>query len=94
MFTCLAYELEKVGLEVERQKVIPLQYDELTFETGFRIDLLINRTTVVEIKAVSALAEIHKAQLLSYLRLGGYAVGLLINFNVPMLKDGLCRLSN
>lgn len=74
---CLAHELRRAGLEFERQLTMPLIYDGETIETGYRLDLLIARTVVVEIKSVEALLDVHRAQLLSYLRLGGYRLGYL-----------------
>ena len=86
---CLAYELVERGLKVERQKLLPVVYREVTIEAGYRLDLLVEGRVVVEIKAVDRTEPIHKAQLLSYLRLSGCKVGLLINFNVRLLKDGI-----
>ena len=91
---CLAYELVERGLKVERQKLLPVVYREVTIEAGYRLDLLIEGRVVVEIKAVDRTEPIHKAQLLSYLRLSGCKVGLLINFNVRLLKDGIKRMAN
>jgi len=91
---CLAHEIEKCGLDTKRQMASPLVYDGLTLDVGYRLDLLVAGRVVVEIKAVESLAPVHRAQLLSYLRLGGYPLGYLINFNVVLLKDGICRLAN
>jgi GxxExxY protein len=91
---CLAHELRKRGHLVVQQLALPVVYDGIRIDLGYRIDLLINGALVVEVKAVSRLTPIHSAQLLSYLKLGGYKVGLVINFNVPRLKDGICRLVN
>lgn len=90
---CLAYELEKRGIQVEQQKALPLAYKEVRLDCGYRLDLLVENTVIVEIKAVDELAPIHSAQLLTYLRLSGCKVGLLINFNVPVLKQGIRRLA-
>jgi GxxExxY protein len=90
----LAYELAQRGLEVERQKAVPLVYKELNFDEGYRLDLLVARQVIVELKCVEALLPIHEAQLLSYLKLTGLKVGLLINFKVPVLKQGIKRLVN
>jgi GxxExxY protein len=90
----LAYELAQRGLEVERQKAVPLVYKELNFDEGYRLDLLVAGQVIVELKCVEALLPIHEAQLLSYLKLTGLKVGLLINFKVPVLKQGLKRLVN
>jgi GxxExxY protein len=91
---CLVYELAERELEVEQQKPLPLVYKEVTLDCGYRLDLLVENTVIVEIKAVDRLQPIHQAQLLSYLKLSGCEVGLLINFNVKMLKQGICRMVN
>jgi len=91
---CLAYELEKEGLAVERQKMVPLIYEQVKLECGYRMDLLVERSVVVEVKSIDALAPIHEAQTLSYLRLSGCKLALLINFNVTVLKDGIRRFIN
>ena len=91
--TCLAYELESKGLRVERQKPLPITYKDVHLDHGYRIDLLVENKVVVEIKAVDALLPIHQAQVLSYLRFSGCKIGLLLNFNVTLLKkDGIRRL--
>ena len=92
--TVLAYELVQRGLEVERQKAVPLVYKELSFDEGYRLDLLVAGQVIVELKCVEALLPIHEAQLLSYLKLTGLKVGLIINFKVPVLKQGIKRLVN
>lgn len=89
---CLAHELGKRGLECVRQVELPLKYDGLSFDSGLRLDLLVEDTVVVELKAVEQIHPVHKAQLLSYLRLTGKPVGLLINFHVPLIKDGIQRM--
>lgn len=91
---CLAYELAGRGFAVEKQKPVPLNYKDVQLDCGFRMDLLVGNQVVVELKAVDKLMPIHEAQLLSYLKLSKCKLGLLINFNVPMLKDGLRRLVN
>jgi GxxExxY protein len=91
---CLAFELREGGLKVEEQIALPVVYKNVSLDCGYRIDLLVKSEVVVEIKAIEALAPIHEAQLLSYLRLSGKRVGLLINFHVRMLKDGLKRIVN
>ncbi len=91
---CLAYELTKAGLTLERQKKLPIIYGELRLEEGYRIDLLVDGCVVVELKAQARLDEVHSAQLLSYLRLSGCEIGLLINFHVPHLRDGIRRVIN
>jgi len=91
---CLSYELGKKGLIVEQQKPVPLVYEEVKLECGYRMDLLLERSVVVEVKSVDALAPIHEAQTLSYLKLSGCKLALLINFNVTVLKDGIRRFIN
>ncbi|NPV08796.1 MAG: GxxExxY protein [Anaerolineae bacterium] len=91
---CLAYELGQRGLRFEQQKPIPLVYHQVELDCGYRLDLLVEDAVVVEVKAVEGLLPIHTAQLLSYLKLSGLPVGLLINFNTRVLKDGLRRLVN
>ena len=91
---CLAFELNRRGLKVEQQKPLPLVYEGVKLECGYRIDLLVGGSVVVEVKSVEALAPIHEAQVLSYLKLSGCKVALLINFNVVLLKDGIRRFVN
>ena len=91
---CLAYELGKQHLAVEQQKPLPLIYDQVKLECGYRIDLLVEGLVIIEIKSVDALAPVHEAQVITYLKLSGCKVGLLINFNVPLLKDGIHRFVN
>jgi GxxExxY protein len=92
--TCLLYELEKRGLPVHRQVLIPLHYEDLTIDNGYRINLLVGDRVVVELKALEAILPVHRAQLLSYLRLGGFKLGYLLNFNVARMRDGIVRLVN
>ena len=89
-----AYELVQDGLRVEQQKPLPLFYREVRLDCGYRLDLLVESEVIVEIKAMDSLAPIHEAQLMSYLKLSGCRVGLLINFNVTVLKDGIRRIVN
>jgi GxxExxY protein len=91
---CLAFELIERGLKVEQQKALPVVYREVRLDCGYRLDLLVEGAVIVEVKAVDHLAPVHQAQLLSYLKLSGCRVGLLINFNVKILKDGLRRVVN
>jgi GxxExxY protein len=91
---CLAYELLQRGHSVARQKALPVVYRGVTLECGYRIDLLVDEKVVVELKAVDELAPIYKAQLISYLRLSGRELGLLINFNTTLLKNGIERAVN
>ena len=89
--TCLCRELSKRGIPFERQRSLPIAYDGLRFEAGLRLDLVVSDQVVVEIKAVEGLVPIHEAQLLTYLKLSGYRIGLLLNFNTVLLKDGIKR---
>ncbi len=91
---CLTFELQERGLKAERQIELPLIYKDLRLDCGYRLDLLVNNAVIVEIKAVNNIAPIHHAQLSSYLKLSGCKVGLLINFNIPVLKDGITRIVN
>ncbi len=91
---CLAYELVDRGLSVERQKALPVVYRGVKVDCGYRIDLLVQEKVIVELKAIERFEPIHIAQVLSYLKLSGCNVGLLINFNVRVLKDGIRRLIN
>ena len=91
---CLLHELRKRGLKVLSQVGLPVVYDEITIDVGYRFDLLVEDCVMVELKAIDKLAPIHAAQLLTYLKLSGIKVGLLINFNVLHLKDGLKRMVN
>jgi GxxExxY protein len=90
----LAHELRKRGLRVERQRAIPIQYDALMFEEGFRADLLVEDKVNVELKSVEELARVHSKQVLTHLRLSGRKVGLLLNFGADRLKDGIERIIN
>jgi len=91
---CLAFELAEQGLAVERQKPLPLIYRGIHIDCGYRIDLLVENAVVVELKTVDKILPIHEAQLLSYLKLSGCIVGLIINFNVVVLRDGIRRMVN
>jgi len=91
---CLAFEPAQRGLQVEQQKPLPVLYREVKLDCGYRLDLLVEEAVIVEVKAVDRLMPIHQAQLLSYLKLSGCKVGLLINFNVKVLKDGIRRVVN
>jgi GxxExxY protein len=91
---CLCHELKLRGLPFKRQKEIPIEYKGIKLDCGYRIDLLVADKVIIEIKACEELQRIHQAQLLTYLKLTGIKVGLLINFNVPVLKDGIKRMSN
>ena len=92
--TCLALELEEAGLFFDRQLTLPVNYNGTIIEGGYRLDLLVERHVVVEVKAVESIAAVHRAQVLSYLRLGGFRLGYLLNFNVALLKNGIARIAN
>ena len=92
--TCLVYELNDRGLSIKQQVPLPIKYKNIELDCAYRLDLVVNDKVVVELKSVETIAPIHKAQLLSYLKLSGYKAGLLINFNVKILKDGIIRLVN
>ncbi|MFH7016546.1 GxxExxY protein [Flavobacterium sp. FlaQc-47] len=91
---CLFYELKKSGLAIEKQKPLPLIYEEIKLEIGYRLDIIIENKLILEIKSVDALNEIHFAQLLTYLKLTNCKLGLLINFNVVLIKNGIRRVVN
>jgi GxxExxY protein len=91
---CLAFELAQRGFQVEQQKPLPVVYREIKLDCGYRLDLLVAEAVIVEVKAADRLMPIHQAQLLSYLKLSDCRVGLLINFNVKVLKDGIRRVVN
>ena len=91
---CLAFELAERGLKIEQQKPLPVVYRKVKLNCGYRLDILVENSVIVEIKVVERLAPIHKAQLLSYLKLSSCKVGLIINFNVKVLKDGIVRVVN
>jgi GxxExxY protein len=91
---CLAHELRKAGFRVDEEVAQPLIYDDLEIELAYKLDLVVNECVVVEVKSISQLLPVHEAQLLTYLRLTGLRVGLLINFRVARLRDGLKRLVN
>lgn len=91
---CLAYELAQAGLAVERQVALPLVYKEVKLDCGYRLDMLVEKSVIVEVKAVDGVLPIHEAQVISYLKLSGCRVGLLVNFNVKVLKDGIRRFVN
>jgi len=91
---CLFYELKKSGLAIEKQKPLPLIYEEIKLEIGYRLDIIIENKLILEIKSVDTLNEIHFAQLLTYLKLTNCKLGLLINFNVVLIKNGMRRVVN
>ena len=89
---CLYYELSELGLRVEKQKPLPLIYREIILEVGYRVDILVEKQVIVEIKSVDVLNDVHLAQILTYMKLSECKLGLLINFNVKHLKDGIKRV--
>jgi GxxExxY protein len=91
---CLFHKINSTGLYVEKEKPIPLIFEEVKLDCGYRIDLLVEKKLVLELKAVDALNDLHLAQILTYLKLGNFKLGLLINFNVTMLKKGIKRVIN
>ncbi len=91
---CLYYELKKAGLKIEKEKPMPIIYKEVKLVHGYRIDLLVEDNVVIELKSVEALTDVHFAQVLTYLKLGEYKLGLLINFNVKLLKNEIKRIIN
>ncbi|NUQ80922.1 MAG: GxxExxY protein [Bacteroidetes bacterium] len=91
---CLNYELVKSGLRIERQKGLPIVYEEIHIGVGYRLDLLVESRIIVEIKAVECLLDVHYAQIITYLKLSNLKLGLLINFNTKLLKNGIHRIIN
>ena len=91
---CLYFEIKKTGLKVEKQKPLPLIYEEVKLECGYRVDLLVENKLIIEVKSVEALNDVFLAQLLTYLRLSDCKLGLLMNFNVKKLKEGIRRVAN
>ena len=91
---CLCRELDLRKVEYEKQKELPVEYKGIVLECGYRLDLFIENSLIVELKACGSIEKIHEAQLLTYLKLTGVEVGLLINFNVPILKEGIVRIAN
>jgi len=91
---CLAYELKKVGLTVDCEVPLPVKYESVTIDVGFRIDMMIEQTVIIENKTVDRIAPIHEAQLLTYLKLTSFKLGFLLNWNVPLMKNGIKRMVN
>lgn len=91
---CLCHELEMRGIPFERQKELPIEYKGIKLDCGYRLDILIGDQLILELKACESVESIHEAQLLTYLKLTGVKIGLLINFNVPVLKNGIKRFAN
>jgi GxxExxY protein len=92
--TCMFYELEQRRVPVRRQLLIPIRYENLTIDNGYRIDLLVANKVVVELKAIEAILPVHRGQLLSYLKLGHFKLGYLLNFHVAHMRDGIFRMVN
>ena len=91
---CLFYELKKIGLNVQKQKALPLVYEEVKLDVGYRIDIILENKLIIEVKSVEALNDVHFTQLLTYLKLTNCKLGLLINFNVTLIKNGIKRIVN
>lgn len=91
---CMFYELNKTGILVEKQKPLPLIYEEVKLDIGYRVDLIIENKVIIEIKSVEALNDVHIAQILTYLKLSDCKLGMLINFNVTLVKNGIKRIAN
>lgn len=91
---CLFHKLQKLGISAEKEKSVPLIFEDVKLQCGYRIDLLVEGILVIEIKSVAAISEVHLAQTINYMKLGNYKVGLLINFNVVRLKEGIRRVVN
>jgi GxxExxY protein len=89
---CLCCELSALGIPFEAQIPLPIQYKNVRLECGYRIDICVKNTVVVELKSVDEISDLHRAQLLTYLKLSGKKIGLILNFNVPVLKDGIVRM--
>ena len=89
---CLCYELSKRGIPYQRQVSLPVRYEEVFIETGFRLDVLVDECVIVELKSIEAIAPIHEAQLLTYLKLANIRLGFILNFNVPLMKQGIKRM--
>ena len=90
----MSYELERLGLSVERQKAVPVIWDELKMNLGFRADIVVNNKVIIELKSVENIAPVHPKQLLTYLKISGLKLGLLINFNEKLIKTGITRIVN
>jgi GxxExxY protein len=91
---CLFYKIDHAGFQVEKEKMMPLVFEDVKLDCGYRIDILVENQLVLELKSIEALSDIHLAQTLTYMKLGGYRFGLLMNFNVRRLKDGIRRIVN
>jgi GxxExxY protein len=90
----MVYELRNCGLKVESEVTMPIHYNGITLEAGYRADIVVEKRVIIELKSVEKIADVHKKQLLTYLRLANMHLGLLINFNTPLIKDGITRIVN
>ncbi len=88
---CLAFELENAGLKIERQKPVPVVYKDIKLDCGYRIDILVENEVIIELKTVEAIIPVHEAQILTYMKFANKQIGLLLNFNVTLLKNGIKR---
>jgi GxxExxY protein len=91
---CLAYELDKLSLRLRQQAIVPIRYEGLVIDNGYRADLLVENLIVIELKVVEAILPVHRGQLLSYLRLGGFKLGYLLNFHAAHMREGIVRMVN
>jgi GxxExxY protein len=91
---CLSYKLAKSGLYIEKEKAIPIVFEDIKLECGYRLDILVENQIVIELKSIEALNDVHLAQVLTYLKLGNYKIGYLMNYNVSSLKNGIKRIVN
>jgi GxxExxY protein len=91
---CLYYELVQAGLKVEKEKPLPLVYEDVKLECGYRVDLFVEKKLIIEVKSIDSFSDVHLAQVLTYLKLSGCKLGLLLNFNVARMKDGIRRVVN
>jgi len=91
---CLSYELKNIGLRIDRQVAVPVVYKDIKLECGYRIDILVENTVIIELKSIEAFAPVHEAQILTYMKFANKTIGLLINFNVTLLKNGIKRYKN
>jgi GxxExxY protein len=91
---CLYYELKEAGLKTERQKTLPLEYKSIRMEIGYRLDIIVESKVIIEVKAVETLTDVHRAQVITYLKLSACKLGLVVNFNVALIKDGIKRVVN
>jgi GxxExxY protein len=91
---CLSFELKNIGLKIDRQVAVPVVYKDIKLECGYRIDILVENSIIIELKSIDAFAPVHEAQILTYMKFANKSIGLLINFNVTLLKNGIKRYKN